>query len=343
MNKKEKGKPSSRGKGRQSKTKEREEARYGSRKIPHSTPSQASDSKGKPRHQRAAPQAAPPSRYNQGLGYDPSFQHIHSQPSYSPALLERNSAVQVPSSSLNLAGGHPAYSAAVPQEGSSGTYSHQYPSDSGTHYGSNTSSWYAGYPGTTAVQSYAAVPAFQATNRTTPHIQTYPENRFQGLGTGLNTTAYGSGGAQQGSAQYGTPRGYYHRRQQGEPVTGRSQAIDPGPPIGHGNKGPFGANLFVFHIPNDMTNEDLAYLFRPGFLFRPGGNLLSARIMTEHDTGKGRGFGFVSYDSVNSAVLAIHSLDGLEVSPIWALQLLLILLLCSTPFISLLARLETKS
>lgn len=84
----------------------------------------------------------------------------------------------------------------------------------------------------------------------------------------------------------------------------------PGPPIqlnadGHGPEGSFqasfpsnyslalimhteyntGCNLFVFHIPNEMTNVDLFNQFSPF------GNVISARIMVDNDTGRSRGFG----------------------------------------------------
>lgn len=46
-----------------------------------------------------------------------------------------------------------------------------------------------------------------------------------------------------------------------------------------------GCNLFVFHIPNDMTNQDLFNYFATF------GNVISARIMVEKETGRSRGFG----------------------------------------------------
>ena len=49
--------------------------------------------------------------------------------------------------------------------------------------------------------------------------------------------------------------------------------------------GPPGCNLFVFHIPNDMTNQDLFNYFATF------GNVISARIMVERETGRSRGFG----------------------------------------------------
>jgi RNA recognition motif-containing protein len=88
-----------------------------------------------------------------------------------------------------------------------------------------------------------------------------------------------------------------------------SAATSPGPPIQttNSNKGPDGANLFIFHIPNHFTNVDMYQLFCPF------GNLLSVRIMVEKNTGRSRGFGFVSYDSPESAALAIKELNGYPV------------------------------
>jgi len=86
-------------------------------------------------------------------------------------------------------------------------------------------------------------------------------------------------------------------------------ATSPGPPIQTtaSNKGPDGANLFIFHIPNHFTNLDMYQLFCPY------GNLLSVRIMVEKDTGRSRGFGFVSYDSPDAAALAIKELNGFAI------------------------------
>ena len=71
--------------------------------------------------------------------------------------------------------------------------------------------------------------------------------------------------------------------------------------------GPSGCNLFVFHIPNDMTNQDL-YNY-----FATFGNVISARIMVEKETGRSRGFGFVSYDNPASADAAIKGMNGFQV------------------------------
>ena len=86
-------------------------------------------------------------------------------------------------------------------------------------------------------------------------------------------------------------------------------ATSPGPPIQTtaSNKGPDGANLFIFHIPNHFTNLDMYQLFCAY------GTLLSVRIMVEKETGRSRGFGFVSYDSPEAAALAIKELNGYAV------------------------------
>ena len=82
--------------------------------------------------------------------------------------------------------------------------------------------------------------------------------------------------------------------------------VGPGPPIMTGDrvKGPDGANLFCFHLPNDLTNWDL-YL-----LFRKYGTILSVHIMVGKETGLSRGFGFVSYENKADADNAIAQMNG---------------------------------
>ena len=154
---------------------------------------------------------------------------------------------------------------------------------------------------------------------------------------GAVATAHTSwaGGYNAGQSPYGAGAADIHRQQQQyqqrpgayPPQAGRPRygmqgmggypsgapyyaATTPGPPIQTtpSNKGPDGANLFIFHIPNHFTNLDMYNLFMPY------GNLLSVRIMVEKDTGRSRGFGFVSYDSPDSAAMAIKELNGFAVS-----------------------------
>ncbi|KOB86690.1 hypothetical protein PFDG_02214 [Plasmodium falciparum Dd2] len=68
--------------------------------------------------------------------------------------------------------------------------------------------------------------------------------------------------------------------------------------------GPVGANIFIFHIPNEWIQTDLLSAFSPF------GNIISAHIATERDTGRNRGFAFVSYDNVDSAINAVKYMNG---------------------------------
>ena len=82
--------------------------------------------------------------------------------------------------------------------------------------------------------------------------------------------------------------------------------LGPGPPIvtGESERGPAGSNLFVFHLPNELTNYDL-YL-----LFRKFGSILSVHIMINKNTGLSRGFGFVSFTAEEPAIAAVRAMDG---------------------------------
>jgi RNA recognition motif-containing protein len=62
--------------------------------------------------------------------------------------------------------------------------------------------------------------------------------------------------------------------------------------------------LFVFHLPNELTNYDL-YL-----LFRKFGTILSVHTMINKNTGLSRGFGFVSFTTEDAAIAAVRAMDG---------------------------------
>ncbi|CAM9615279.1 unnamed protein product [Discosporangium mesarthrocarpum] len=124
------------------------------------------------------------------------------------------------------------------------------------------------------------------------------------------------------SAMYGVPpSAYYHPASYSGSGTGAAggyygtaqdsyaRSTNPGQPIQTTSslQGPDGCNLFVFHIPNTMTNDAL---FR---LFSKFGNVISARIMVEKTTGRSRGYGFVSYDNRDSAEKAIAQMNGYQI------------------------------
>eukprot|EP00521_Asterionellopsis_glacialis_P006702 CAMPEP_0195287648 /NCGR_PEP_ID=MMETSP0707-20130614/4623_1 /TAXON_ID=33640 /ORGANISM="Asterionellopsis glacialis, Strain CCMP134" /LENGTH=491 /DNA_ID=CAMNT_0040347423 /DNA_START=87 /DNA_END=1562 /DNA_ORIENTATION=+ len=80
------------------------------------------------------------------------------------------------------------------------------------------------------------------------------------------------------------------------------RAPDPRP-----REGPAGANLFIYHLPHDFTDADLASAFNPF------GNVISAKVYVDRYTGESKGFGFVSYDSVISAESAIEQMNGFQI------------------------------
>eukprot|EP01029_Cantina_marsupialis_P008035 TRINITY_DN192522_c0_g1_i3.p1 TRINITY_DN192522_c0_g1~~TRINITY_DN192522_c0_g1_i3.p1 ORF type:complete len:532 (-),score=158.26 TRINITY_DN192522_c0_g1_i3:9-1604(-) len=68
--------------------------------------------------------------------------------------------------------------------------------------------------------------------------------------------------------------------------------------------GPLGANLFIYHLPQGLSDNELAKLFSAC------GNVIGAKVFVDRNTGEGKGFGFVSYDSAAGAELAIRVLNG---------------------------------
>lgn len=97
---------------------------------------------------------------------------------------------------------------------------------------------------------------------------------------------------------YGTGRG--HR--------GEGRGRGPPPPVPpRPREGPAGANLFIYHLPIDLTDADLATAFNPF------GNVISAKVYVDRYTGESKGFGFVSYDSIMSAELAIEQMNGFQI------------------------------
>lgn len=86
---------------------------------------------------------------------------------------------------------------------------------------------------------------------------------------------------------------------QRQEITG---AVNPRP-----REGPAGANLFIYHLPHDLTDADLATAFNPF------GNVISAKVYVDKFTGESKGFGFVSYDSVISAEQAIEQMNGFQI------------------------------
>lgn len=67
-------------------------------------------------------------------------------------------------------------------------------------------------------------------------------------------------------------------------------------------------NLFVGNLTFGTTNGELEAMFAAY------GDVTRAQVITDRDTGRSRGFGFVEMASNDAAEKAISSLDGKDIS-----------------------------
>ena len=65
--------------------------------------------------------------------------------------------------------------------------------------------------------------------------------------------------------------------------------------------------LYVGNLPWGLNNKELLETFKPH------GNVLSAKIVTDKESGRSKGFGFVEMEHENEASTAIKALNGTEV------------------------------
>ncbi|EQC49013.1 hypothetical protein M899_0646 [Bacteriovorax sp. BSW11_IV] len=65
-----------------------------------------------------------------------------------------------------------------------------------------------------------------------------------------------------------------------------------------------GKKIYVGNLPYTISNDDLASAFADF------GNVESAKIITDRDTGRSKGFGFVEMSSDDEAASAIEALNG---------------------------------
>lgn len=66
-------------------------------------------------------------------------------------------------------------------------------------------------------------------------------------------------------------------------------------------------NLFVGSLPWSVNDEQLAQIFAEA------GTVESARVITERDSGRSKGFGFVEMADEEGAKKAIDTLNGKEI------------------------------
>eukprot|EP00916_Digyalum_oweni_P011299 GHVL01018826.1.p2 GENE.GHVL01018826.1~~GHVL01018826.1.p2 ORF type:complete len:292 (+),score=57.13 GHVL01018826.1:2389-3264(+) len=92
----------------------------------------------------------------------------------------------------------------------------------------------------------------------------------------------------------------------------KSQTIMPNPVVAAATGfGPVGCNVYLFHLPHEWTEAEIRNVFSPY------GQILGVRVPRCDQSGKNKGYAFVSYESNKAALNAVVGLNGLHAGGKW--------------------------
>jgi CUG-BP- and ETR3-like factor len=123
-----------------------------------------------------------------------------------------------------------------------------------------------------------------------------------GQGGAMGPMGMGMGMPQQPQAGQPWGAGGY-----GQGGYGMNMGLQSMPALGQqSQEGPPGCNLFIYHLPQEFTDTDLA------IAFSSFGQVISAKIFIDKQSGLSKGFGFVSYNNPEAANTAIQAMNGFQ-------------------------------